>query len=185
MTRWDNLFADLAAQAQAVESAERAAEVEQRARAELGQGVLADRLRMSVGTPVAVHLPASRLVGAVSRVGVDWVLLAEGEAREALVPFTALLGVEGLGRLAAPPGSLDPVTARLGLRHVLRGIARDRSGVRLQLTSGAALAATLDRVGADYVEAALHPAGEPRRPGAVRSTRLVPFTAIAAVHREL
>lgn len=185
MGRWDDLFADLAAQAAAADAAERAAEAEERARVELGQGVLADRLRGAEGVQVTVHVTGARLAGVLGLVGPDWLLLDERDGREVLVPLAALLGVDGLGRLTAPPGSVDPVTAKLGLRHALRGIARDRSGVRLHLSSGEVLAATLDRVGADYLEAALHPAGEARRSGAVRSSRAVPFAALAAVRREV
>jgi hypothetical protein len=77
------------------------------------------------------------------------------------------------------------VTARLGLWFLLRRIVRDRSGVRLLLTDGSELFATLDRSGSDFVEAAVHPAGEARRPGAVQHVRLVPHAALAAVRREL
>jgi len=183
MSRWDELFADLEARAAAEGAAERAAQAEERARAELGQGVVADRLRAALGTLVTAHVAGARIAGVLGRVGPDWLLLDEGGGREVLVPVAALLGIDGLSHLSTPPGSIDPVTAKLGLRHVLRGVARDRSGVRLHLSSGEVLAATLDRVGADYVEAALHAAGEPRRASSVRTTRLVPFAALAAVRR--
>ena len=67
----------------------------------------------------------------------------------------------------------------------MRAVARDRSGVRLYLVDGTVIAATLDRVGADFVEAAIHPTGEPRRHSGVRDVQLVAFTALAAVRREV
>jgi hypothetical protein len=94
-------------------------------------------------------------------------------------------GIGGLARISTVPGTLDAVTARLGLWFVLRRIARDRSPVSLQLTDGTTLAATLDRVGADFVEAAMHAPGEPRRVTAVRDGLLVPMAALVAVRREL
>lgn len=185
MPRWDDLFADLQAQAETLEQAERAAEVEERVRAEVGSTTLVDRLRPAVGASVRVHVGSLVLAGSLSRVGPDWLLLVEGSGREALVPLAAVVGVDGLPRLAAVPGTLDRVTARLGLWFLLRRLVRDRSGVRLTLTDGSELFATLDRSGADFVEAAVHPAGEARRPGAVQHVRLVPHTALAAIRREV
>jgi hypothetical protein len=73
------------------------------------------------------------------------------------------------------------------LRAALRGIARDRSTVRIHLTSGNtqfdAVDATIDRVGADFLEVAAHSAGAARRRAEVRETELVPFTAVVAVRR--
>jgi len=66
----------------------------------------------------------------------------------------------------------------------LRGIARDRSAVRLLLRDGSALAGTVDRVGADFVELAAHPAGELRRRVEVRDVLVVPTAALAVVRRE-
>jgi hypothetical protein len=71
------------------------------------------------------------------------------------------------------------------MRSALRGIARDRSVVRIDLTgTDGALDGTIDRVGADFVDVAEHPPGEPRRRGNVRSSVLVPTAAIAAVRRQ-
>jgi hypothetical protein len=75
------------------------------------------------------------------------------------------------------------VAGRLGLRSVLRGIARDRSAVRIELVDGTTVDATIDRVGADFVEVAVHPAGEPRRRADVRDVEVIPFGAVAAVRR--
>lgn len=181
--RWDDLFADLEAQSDALEVAERAAEVAERTRIEVGGVTLRDRLGAALGAPVRLQLAGGRAVaGALVRVGPDWLLLAEAAGRESVVALAAVLSVAGVGRsAAAEPGGA--VAARLGLRSALRGIARDRSPVRVDLVSGETVDATLDRVGADFVEAARHAPGEPRRRGDVRDVVLLPFGALAAVSR--
>jgi hypothetical protein len=182
--RWDDLFADLEAQADALAVAERAGEVDERTRIELGGLALSDRLRAAVGTALHVQLAGGvSLSGTLDRVGVDWLLLDEGVGREAFLALAAVLSVGGLGRSAAVPGSEGAVHARLTLRSALRGIARDRSPVRLHLTDGSAFDTTLDRVGADFVDVALHAPGEVRRRSEVRGARTVPVAAIAAVRR--
>jgi hypothetical protein len=81
------------------------------------------------------------------------------------------------------PESESVVESRLGLRHVLRGIARDRSAVRISLIDGTAIDGTIDRLGADFVEVAQHAAGELRRRDQVRDVVLVPLSALAVVRR--
>ena len=181
--RWDDLFADLEAQADALAVWERAGEIDERTRIELGGLALGDRLRAAVGTAVQVQVPGLAATGTLERVGVDWLLVDEGAGREALVPLGAVLSIGGLGRASAIPGAGGAVHARLTLRSALRGLTRDRSSVRLHLRDGVALDATLDRVGADFVDVALHAAGEVRRRSEVRGVRAVPIAAIAAVRR--
>lgn len=181
--RWDALFEDLEAQAAALATAERAAEVDERTRVEVGTLTVIDRLRAAVDARVALRLPTDlTLRGTVERVGPDWLLLAEDTGREALVPTAALLGVRGLGRQASTPGSMGVVASRLTLRHALRGVARDRSAVRLHLVEGS-VDATIDRVGADFVDVALHPVAESRRGRAVREVEMIPLRAVLAVRR--
>lgn len=182
--RWDALFADLEAQAEALASAERAAEVDERIRGEVGALGLLDRARGAVGAQLRLRLDGGHAAhGRLVRVGADWLLLDEGAGREALIPAGALLGARGLLRYSAVPGSAGPVESRLGLRQALRGIARDRSPVRLALRDGASMAATIDRVGADFVEVATHAAGEARRRQEVRDVELVPISALVAARR--
>ncbi len=194
--RWDGLFADLEAQAQALEQAERAAEVETRTRGEVGRLGLGDRLRAAVGVPLRLRVSGGvSVTGALARVGPDWLLVDEGAGREAVLVTAHLLGVRGLGRYSAVPGSAGVVESRLGLRHALRAIARDRSAVRIHLAGavpagsgpaeGLTIDATLDRVGADFVEVATHSPGEVRRRGDVRDVELLPLAAIAALRRSV
>lgn len=184
--RWDELFADLEGQADALDVAARAAEVEERTRIEVGALSVGDRLAAALGTPVRLQLLGGLAVcGTLTRTGPDWLLVDEDGGFETVVPLAGLRSVSGLGRWSAVPGRRAPVHARLTLRSALRAVARDRSGVRLHLVDGGVIAATLDRVGADFVEAAVHAPGEPRRRGEVRAVQLVPFAALAAVTRQV
>ncbi len=182
--RWDALFADLEAQAAAADHAERAAEIEERTRGELAGLGTVDRLRAADGTPLRLRVSGGRsLRGVVRRVGPDWLLLGEDAGREAIVPLAGVLGVRGLSRYSAVPVTAGAVASRLGLRSALRGVARDRLPVRLELSDGTGLDATIDRVGADFVEAAVHAPGEARRRHDVAEVELVPFAALTAVRR--
>jgi hypothetical protein len=147
---------------------------------------LADRARAASGASVTVGLGAAGTTsGRLVRSGPGWWLLEVGHGGDVLLPTAALQWVAGLPALATDPEQVDRVEQRLGLGYVLRGIARDRSPVTLVLRDAATLAGTIDRVGADFVDLAEHPVGEPRRFREVRSTVLVPLAGIAAVHRRL
>ncbi len=183
--RWDGLFADLEAQAGALDTAQRAAEIEERARTELGRIRLQDRLRPATGSAVRARCRGGLAVaGTVTRVGAEWLLLDEGGNREALVVTATLVSVSGLGRLSAAPDTEGVVESRLGLRHALRGIARDRSAAAVHLIDGTTADGTIDRIGADFVEIAAHAAGGLRRRGDVRDVLVVPLSAVAAVRRQ-
>lgn len=187
--RWDGLFDDLEAQAAALRAAERAAEVDDRTRAEVGRLARSQRYAAAVGLPLRLRVPGGTVSGRLARVGADWLLIDEAAGREALVPEGAVLGVRGLARFSATPeaGGVagGVVASRLTLRYALRGLARDRSVVRVQLVDGGVVDGTLDRVGADWVELAAHAAGELRRRREVRDIELIPFPAIAVVRRAL
>lgn len=182
--RWETMFADLEAQADALAVAERAGEIDERVRAELGRLSLLDRLLGAGAEAVRLRTTGGGAVeGTISRVGPDWLLLAQDAGREAVVRLGAVTAIAGLGRATAAPQSMDLVTARLGLWFVLRRIARDRSAVSVRLTDGSTLHATLDRVGADFLELAVHAPGELRRARSVREELLIPMTALVAVSR--
>ena len=182
--RWDELFDDLDAQFNEVETAELAAEVADRSRREIALLRLVDRLRPVLGRHITLRLEgAGNLDGHLTAMGPDWLLLAEVGGREALVASSAVLSIGGLAAQTAAPHSEGTVAARLNLAYALRGIVRDRSAVALTLVDGTIAAGTLDRVGADFVELAEHPSGEARRRDAVRLVRAYPLISLAVVRR--
>jgi hypothetical protein len=178
--RWTRLLADLESQMDALVSAEIDGEIAERTRIETSAVHLTDRLRAGENHPIQVRCVGVGVVrGTLAEAAEEWLLLVEDGGREVLVPLRSVVTVAGWGRAVASPGG----AVRLGLRHALRGIARDRSPVAVHLTDGSVVAGTVDRVGADFVDLAEHPAGEPRRPSAVRRQLAVPITAIAVVRR--
>jgi hypothetical protein len=183
--RWDELFDDLDAQAEALSLAERAAEIEDRTRFESGQLALVNRLLPAIGSALALRCAGGvTITGRLHRVHPEWLLIAEDAGRESLVAAAAVTSVSGLDRWSTPPGSQSIVDARLSLRHALRTIARDRSAVRMHLGDGGILDGTLDRIGADFVELAEHAVGELRRRGEVIAVLTIPVAAIVAVRRD-
>jgi hypothetical protein len=180
--RWQQLFADLQAQFEAEEAAVERAESASRVRAEVGAVGIADRLRGALGLPVALGCGrAGTVAGVLVEVGPDWLLVEHDGARSCLVALSAVRSVAGLGRRTAAAELPGPVRGRLDLRRALRGLARDRSVVQVVLDDGSVLGGTLDRVGADYVELAEHPADLPRRAEAVQGVRAVLIGGIAVV----
>ena len=172
--RWEALFADLEAQLAAASAAEDG----DLARAEVARTPLEDRVRAHVGAPLRVWLrDGTALAGSVRDAGAGWLLLVDDRG-PVVLPAPAVARLSGLSRAVAPPAG--HVERRLGLGAVLRALARDRAGVRLHV-DGAVLTGTIDRVGADHLDLAEHPAEEARRSAAVRAVVTVPFGALLAV----
>jgi hypothetical protein len=181
--RWERLFDDVEAQLEAADRAELAGEVADRTRRELARLRLVDRLRASLGAELRIRIEgAGPISGRLRRAGEGWLLLASDSGPPAFVLQAAVLTVDGLPAAAVEPGSEGPVLSRLDVGYALRAVARDRSPVAVVLRDGTRLDGTLDRVGADFADLALHPAGEARREAAVRSVRAVPFNAMAVLH---
>lgn len=193
--RWDRLFSDLEARFEEMADAEAAAELADRQRVAFGAVLATQRLIGSIGQSVRVRLAGGTLVtGVLGRVGPDWLLLSEAQGRDALIALGAVTSVEGLTMSTGQ--EITGVARRLDLRHALRGLARDRAPVTVALAGWAAggqasgqgqpgfgseITGTIDRVGADFVEVALHAAWEPRRANTVRSVALVPLAAVVLV----
>lgn len=177
--RWDALFADLEAEVEEARRLEHEAEVADQARAEYAAVRLTDRVRAHHGQALICRLvDGQRLEGRVLDVGPQWVLLQVAR-RQVVVPLTAIAGIDGLTHSAAPPEG--EVERRIGLAVVFRGLAVRRVPVCLALAGGGQLPGTVDRVGADHLDLAMHAQDAPRRASAVTGVRLVPFTAVMSV----
>lgn len=182
--RLDALFEDLESQFAALQDGDLYGEVAERIRAEAGRITLLDRLRGAVGTVIRIELThAEPVQGELVRVGKDCLLLEGERFEEWLVPVWALTAVHRLGPWAEP--AEGAVAAKLGLAHLLRGVARDRSPVTLYCAGPAPhpVTGTIDRVGADFVELAEHALDAPRRRTEVYNVRVVPTQALAALRR--
>jgi len=186
--RWEQLFGDLAARFDDLADADLMAELADRQRVAAGTISMVERIAGALGRPIRLRTVAGITVtGTLRRVGPDWLLLQEGPGREVVLALRATTIVEGLS--AATGVAMTGIERRLNLRHALRGLARDRSPIALVVSGGvgepAALytevTGTIDRIGADFLEMALHAPWEPRRTASVRSIVLVPLEAIVLV----
>jgi hypothetical protein len=181
--RWEQLFEDLESQLEQLSQAERDAEIADRTRAELARVSILDRLRASVGRTITCALSQGGVVrGRLDRVGADFVLLTQAHA-ETVIPLSAIVLLDGVGPGAVGTDVAGRVVSRLGLVAVLRSLARDRSTVRLRLDAGRVMVGTVQRVGSDFLQLAVHEAEESPRPRSVRATPLVPLERLLSVER--
>jgi hypothetical protein len=179
--RWDRLFDDLQAQLDADSVRELHLEVSDRTRRERAQVGLHERFVAHRGLGIEVRLLTGVVVsGTVADAGLDWLLMYERGERGSLVPFGAIVAINGLGSRAAA-GPAVATAKRFGLGYALRGLSRDRSVVSLADVSGSVTTGTVDAVGADALDLSEHPADLPRRAENVVARRVIPFTAIVVV----
>ena len=179
--RWDRLFDDLQAQMDADGQRELDLEVSDRTRRERAQVGLHERFIAHRGLSVELRLTAGVLVsGRVADAGSDWLLVHDHRDRSSLVPFAAIVTINGLG-LRAAAGSGVASAKRFGLGYALRGLSRDRSVVSLTDIGGAVTTGTVDAVGADALDLSEHPGDVARRAENIVAHRVIPFAAIAVV----
>jgi hypothetical protein len=181
--RWERLFADLEARLEAQEHVGAAGDVADLVRAEHARLAVPDRLRAHLDEQltwsfVSGDAPVS---GRLLDVGADWVLI-HAVTGDMLVPIAAVACIAGLSRHAVR--DCGEVARRLGIGVVLRGLLRDRAVVSVRLAGDQWVTGTIDRVGADHVDVAVHPQDEPRRARAVVAVRclLLPAVIGIAVH---
>lgn len=187
--RWDRFFEDLEDQLDSEWEAERAALETESARLRVARRALRDRLAALAAAQcaVTVDVPGTRLVGALTAIGADWIGVQResGLAAGAIVPLEALCGVAlAHGDLLASARSdavLGRMAARMSFGFVLRELVRRRTTVTVHDRAGIARAGTIDRAGADHLDLAEHEAGAPRRAGAVTAFRIIPFASVAWV----
>lgn len=197
--RWDSLFDDLESQLeQELHSDEgdlRAEEYRHR----LGRLTLRERITtFSAGTerggaPVAIELVTGEVLLVLPRAfGRDWFsadLAAQGAASG-----TVLVAVGAVGAVIVPKSSVTRsldvpdqsdtaprLTDRIGLAFALRDLCRRRAFVEVHGSTAvdALHSGTIDRVGKDHFDLAVHEPGAPRRERNVAHQRLVPFDRVA------
>lgn len=183
--RWDYLFDDLAGQLEHELRAEEADLQHEEERLRLGRLTLHERI-------AALHRaddPALRRIRYRSRggephvvrpmtVGRDWMAgdLDDRPGAQGIVPFSAvealLLDAQQVqaSLVAGPEGSV--LAARLGLAFLLRDLCRRRTPLTIESTTGS-VTGTVDRVGRDHLDLAVHELDAPRRASAVDHVRVV------------
>lgn len=182
--RWEQLFNDLDARFGELADAEMMAELADRQRVAAGAISVVERVSGAVGRPIRIRTTAGVTIsGTLRQVGPDWLLLQEAPGREVVLALRAATIIEGLSAATGP--AIKGIELRLNLRYALRGMARDRAPIALVVCGGAGphteVTGTIDRLGADFLELALHAPWEPRRAASVRSIVLVPLSAIVLV----
>ena len=197
--RWDSLFDDLESQLEhelhSDESDLRAEEYRHR----LGRLSLRDRLSTfsaqdgRAREPVTVELVTGEVLVLLPQTfGRDWFSADLVTGREVsgavLVLLDSIAGV--VVPKAAVTRSLDVpemsdseprLTDRIGIAFALRDLCRRRSFVRVHGVSAvsAVHSGTIDRVGRDHFDLAIHEPGVARRERNVAHQRLVPFSQLA------
>lgn len=187
---WDRLFEDLEGQLAAEWEAERAALDAESERLRISKLTLLARLRLMQrdDAPITVRLAdGERQSGRLRAVGADWIAVQTAEPPSALiVPISALTGLDThhgaiLDTLEDVEAPADGLRGRMTLGFLLRDFARRRLALRVGLGDGERLHGTIDRAGDDHFDLAIHDAGQARLAGAVRSFRIVPFSALVWV----
>lgn len=189
--RWDSLFDDLESQLERERTAEELDLEAEEERLRLGRLAIRDRLVALAAAPGERPLRltlagGTRLVLQPHTIGRDWLSAALPDGRQCVVPLASIASislsqVEVATSLQDGSGMPhDTVSGRLGLPFVLRDLCRRRRQVEVTTADGI-LTGTIDRVGRDHVDLAVHEAGTPRRESAVRDVLMLPIARIVLV----
>lgn len=180
--RWEALFADLEGQLAGAAQSTLDSEVSELVRLDQSALRMVSRLRGQLGATVRARVSSGQdFEGELVSVGSEWLVLTSGE-RSTLVPFSAVVHLQGLGRASALDTSISG--RKLGLASALRALSRDRARVSLYLRDPArqsGLDGIIDRVGRDFLDLAVVPDHEFRRSRSVSEVFTVPLHALAAV----
>ncbi len=195
--RWDELFDDLEGQLEHELNAESGDLRAEEERLRLGRLSVRNRL-------VSLSGGYGRGPGGVLRIalvngdtilirpttfGRDWVAadLLGGRAAgsQCVLPLDAIAAVilaagDIEHSLDSEAESAARVVERIGLPFVLRDLCRRRKSIELHTPTGV-LTGTIDRVGRDHVDVAVHAPGTLRRSREVEQYRIVPLTQICLI----
>jgi len=190
--RWDSLFDDLESQLERELTAEELDLAVEEERLRLGRLGVRDRVAVlaGLGRRLRVDVGDQAFDIRLGVIGRDWVAgeLAAPHRTQCILPLPAIeslvLSLADIrASLAATPQDDDPagsLPSRLGLPFVLRDLCRRRREVELAVRNGS-IVGTIDRVGRDHVDIAVHESGLPRRDDVVTQYRLVPITTIRLI----
>jgi hypothetical protein len=193
--RWDHLFDDLEVQLERELSAQEEDLSVETERMRLARLSLRERLvAVYRGNGARIHLTLTtgdRLVITPTSFGRDWItadVVIGPIRRSCIVPLAAIAGISlSLEQLAASLHSAPDARAAastlsmsLGLPVVLRTLCRRRRPLDL-VVGTTTLHGTIDRVGHDHLDLAVHEPGSERRPAEVTEVRIVPLAHIALV----
>ncbi|MCU1544113.1 MAG: hypothetical protein JWM50_1978 [Microbacteriaceae bacterium] len=194
--RWDRLFDDLEGQLEQELAAEELDERAEEERLRIGRLSMRDRLlaihercggeavRLVLGNGEAVSVRTTTF-------GRDWVAaeMLDGRHRrtQCVIPLDAVSALlptrsqldASLTPLAHRDGA-DTLAARLTLPFVLRDLCRRRAPLDLRALTGDSHG-TIDRVGRDHIDLAVHEAGTARRAATVQQYRIVPLGQLLLV----
>jgi len=198
--RWDDLFDDLEGQLEHELNAEETDLRAEEERLRLGRLSLRNRLaslaqaRGSRAAVLRVVLSSGETITVrPTTFGRDWLAadpaadLLDGASAGAqcVLPLAAIAGVvlhpdQVAGSLGAESESAARLVDRIGLPFVLRDLCRRRRSVVLRTPAGL-LTGTIDRVGRDHLDLAMHAPGTSRRAPEVQQYRIVPLAQIQLV----
>lgn len=193
--RWDSLFDDLAGQLDDELEADDAGVRLEAERLRRGRLTVRDRvlaLQTDLGTDEALVVElvdGSTWRLRVRSVGKDWLQASVGtrDRQEVIVPLSAVAAVAltqtQVDWSLDEVGSHEPrLLDRLTIAFLLRDLARRRSGVFVRTRSGR-WSGTIDRVGRDHLDLAVHEPGSVRRTRDVEQIRLIAFSELVVVER--
>jgi hypothetical protein len=196
--RWERLFQDLEDQLDRETDAELEDIARDEERLRIARLPLIERVRDCLGEPgsvptISVSVSQAVLECTVIRCGRDWMLAQVHEplalCGTALIPLTALRSLRmdardtsdaGRPRRTGTVGRTRQLSSDIAFTFVLRDLCRRRRHVTLWCdvdeTSG-----TIERVGKDHVDIAIHSAGFSRSTQTVSHVAIVPLTRIDLV----
>jgi hypothetical protein len=200
--RWDNLFDDLESQLEQELDAAHLDLLAEEERLRLGRLGLRDRI-MALADPRTAEAPAVVRIALTTGVtvvvkpttfGKDWLA---ADLVDAHPPAQCILPIGAIASVSLSPAqveaSLDVAAAsgeqrpgggrfidRIGLPFVLRDLCRRRASLEL-VTASATVYGTIDRVGRDHLDLAVHEPGSSRRASNVTDQRIIPLETIVLV----
>ncbi len=152
---WQDLLAELEAEAEALADRQREALAADLARDERRHVGISQRLAACIASTVSVQLASGEaLTGQVDAVGSDWVLISDHH-REHVVLLSHVHSIKGLSAQAKVI-STSRIVAFMNAHWLLVRICQQRSQVSLRLVSGELCTARIEKVGADHLDLSNH-----------------------------